>query len=747
MGKTYTVSEVKAGANVDWYEDTVIPDPVEEYKPEPDPIVTKQAVSTQTQPTGSDRPWIDFMLRNHKYLKNSKGGMQYIELYKDPSTFYASDTYKNVHKKIVADKSGPYSTLNSAVDFVGSTMFPSVGGIMTAKKDVPDPVTGDSTSRMSGPLGFVHDLLMKNKYEALAKIKSAHLAGGMKIPKGFGGSFGQYNKEAFTDFGTVLRIGRRTFIRKPGDYNFYGNMSGMGLTTEQLHKIAALQDQKDPSEYDWRNPDSATKVLTYGGAGAYRLDGRHVDYMGRLAGSGTGQSDNFIHMADRYFNGNVAIARQWLEGTARFRTFTGYGQNKAAMIAHFETMVKKAGGDPNGGGIIVRGSGYFDKNGVFQSGSKPAEQTLLEKTNAYLLNPKNKKDYFEKYGKPLTVTAASNIVRGLPHDYKDSDGSNLGTGTVIQTDKDIDTATGKFSGSPPSTAQDMLDTVTSDVSDLNNMFNDIFPNETDWGTAEDMLYLKNNNDADAYVGNNLVDTWVKRTIDKINTSPKVDVQTQLDTFPADTGQLQVADIAQPQTSDDKPDNTGTTVGADFQKKDDEDFEKIREGTDTGFGGDYGFKEGGLVQDFWSEYNPVNMQFGGQPVENANIPTDPSGTVTGPMGFVDAPPSQVSERESVADDQATQLPEEAFVLNAPAVQLRGERDVKKMLMDAFMEAKSRGLPIGRVDAPLYEKNIDVLLSKGEVVIPPELVQIIGKGKLEKLNNRGKREVGERAKKLG
>ena len=65
----------------------------------------------------------------------------------------------------------------------------------------------------------------------------------------------------------------------------------------------------------------------------------------------------------------------------------------------------------------------------------------------------------------------------------------------------------------------------------------------------------------------------------------------------------------------------------------------------------------------------------------------------------------------------------------------------------MEAKSRNLPIGKVDTPLYEANIDVLLSKGEVVVPPELVQIIGKGKLEKLNNRGKREVGEREQQAG
>ena len=38
MGKQWTVSEVKAGANVDWYEDTVVPDPVEDYRPEAEDI-------------------------------------------------------------------------------------------------------------------------------------------------------------------------------------------------------------------------------------------------------------------------------------------------------------------------------------------------------------------------------------------------------------------------------------------------------------------------------------------------------------------------------------------------------------------------------------------------------------------------------------------------------------------------------------------------------------------------------------
>ena len=584
---------------------------------------------------------------------------------------------------MVGDKSGPYSQVNSAVDFIGSAVFGGigVGSILSSKADVPDPVTGLTTQRMGGPLGFVHDHLMKNKYEGIQQIKAAYLAGGKKIPKGFGGSFGQYNKADFNDFGNVLRLGRQTFVRKPGEYNFYGNMSGMGLDTQQLHKIVALQDQKDPSEYDWRNPDSATKVLTYGGAGAYRLDGRHVDYRGGLAGSGTGQSDNFIHMADRYFNGNVDIARQWLEGTARFRTFTGYGENKAAMIAHFETMVKKAGGDADGGGIIVRGNGYFDKGGNFQSGTRPK--------------------------------------------VENNDGTDLSTVSTNGVE------------------------VTSSNNNLINTITDDVTQELTWEETTDLFQLQTSTSPDEFIGDtsNLVDTWVNKTYNKINNFSKVNVKAQ--PLPANipsswknAGQLQVADIAQPQDNDNDNNNTGegTTFDSSFN------YDEEKEDLTAGFSGESGFKKGGLVQDFWSDYNPINMQLGGQPVENADIPTDPSGTVTGPVGFVDAPPSQVPEQQTVADNQASSLPQEAFVLNAPAVQLRGESDVKQMLLDAFMEAKSRGLPIGRVDTPLYEKNVDVLLSKGEVVIPPELVQIIGKGKLEKLNNRGKREVGERSEKL-
>jgi hypothetical protein len=50
---------------------------------------------------------------------------------------------------------------------------------------------------------------------------------------------------------------------------------------------------------------------------------------------------------------------------------------------------------------------------------------------------------------------------------------------------------------------------------------------------------------------------------------------------------------------------------------------------------------------------------------------------------------------------------------------------------------------RVKIPT-EDEIDVAVSRGEVIVPPELAKIIGYDRLEKINNRGKKEVSRRQK---
>ena len=109
---------------------------------------------------------------------------------------------------------------------------------------------------------------------------------------------------------------------------------------------------------------------------------------------------------------------------------------------------------------------------------------------------------------------------------------------------------------------------------------------------------------------------------------------------------------------------------------------------------------------------------------------------GPAGFVERPPSQVSDGQTVADDVPATVGEGTFVINAPAVEFAGEADIRKLLDDAYAKVAQRG-----VAAPSQEQ-IDIAVSRGEVIIPPEVAKEIGYDKLKKINNRGKKEVSRR-----
>jgi hypothetical protein len=146
-----------------------------------------------------------------------------------------------------------------------------------------------------------------------------------------------------------------------------------------------------------------------------------------------------------------------------------------------------------------------------------------------------------------------------------------------------------------------------------------------------------------------------------------------------------------------------------------DFGSAQEAA-KGYRGGYGFADGGRV----------GLAMGGAPQMAS--------------GFVDRPPSQVSEGQSVADNVDTSLPEGAFVINAAAVEFAGEQDIRKMLVDANKEAVRRGLTVDKQGNGA--KLIDVAISRGEVVVAPHLAKIIGYDRLNKINNRGKPETQER-----
>lgn len=121
---------------------------------------------------------------------------------------------------------------------------------------------------------------------------------------------------------------------------------------------------------------------------------------------------------------------------------------------------------------------------------------------------------------------------------------------------------------------------------------------------------------------------------------------------------------------------------------------------------------------------------------------------GQSGFVDGvPPSQATDAQEVADDKPTQLPEGAFVLNASSVEFAGEQDISKMLFDAHEEAIRRGAVSQGTSGEATRKMIDVAVSRGEVVVAPYMVKIIGLDRLEKINKRGIRDTERKIEENG
>tara|TARA_R100001163_G_scaffold3668_1_gene5318 strand:+ start:1152 stop:3110 length:1959 start_codon:yes stop_codon:yes gene_type:complete len=121
-------------------------------------------------------------------------------------------------------------------------------------------------------------------------------------------------------------------------------------------------------------------------------------------------------------------------------------------------------------------------------------------------------------------------------------------------------------------------------------------------------------------------------------------------------------------------------------------------------------------------------------------TPPPGVQAQQSGFIDAPPSQVSEAGKVADDRPLDVPEGTYILNAAAVEFAGETDIRNMILEAQKEAVRRGIAQG--DVARSSEMVDIAVSRGEVKIAPYLVPIIGEDRLEKINKRGLRKTEQR-----
>jgi len=108
---------------------------------------------------------------------------------------------------------------------------------------------------------------------------------------------------------------------------------------------------------------------------------------------------------------------------------------------------------------------------------------------------------------------------------------------------------------------------------------------------------------------------------------------------------------------------------------------------------------------------------------------------GPAGVVDQPGADGS---GVGDD--VPVKSDGFVINAAAVRHAGLQDINDMIQNAKTYAEKQGAKLDFGKSATGAE--DILVSNGEVVIPDVLANIIGYDKLEKINNRGKKETEEK-----
>jgi len=134
---------------------------------------------------------------------------------------------------------------------------------------------------------------------------------------------------------------------------------------------------------------------------------------------------------------------------------------------------------------------------------------------------------------------------------------------------------------------------------------------------------------------------------------------------------------------------------------------------------------------------------GGEVPQGNRPVPQQAPQVTEAGFIEQEPEMATPAETVADDKPIDVEEGTFILNAPAVEYMGSADVKKMILDAMKEAEKQGIDINQRNDKIPKENlVSLVVSKGEVVIPPALANIIGYDRLNKINNRGKQEVQKR-----
>ena len=172
----------------------------------------------------------------------------------------------------------------------------------------------------------------------------------------------------------------------------------------------------------------------------------------------------------------------------------------------------------------------------------------------------------------------------------------------------------------------------------------------------------------------------------------------------------------------------------------EDYSDLNQSTDINESvnqetGDAGFGFGDEAGFDFKKGGEVPKQEGGTTVK-------PVSQIVQGAGFI-APQQNATDQQTIADDIPMEAEEGDFIINAPAAEFAGRQDIVDMILKAINSLKEKGVDIqyGNPKIPI-KSRVQLAVSRNEVYIPKIIAEEIGYDKLEKINNRGKREVERR-----
>ena len=177
----------------------------------------------------------------------------------------------------------------------------------------------------------------------------------------------------------------------------------------------------------------------------------------------------------------------------------------------------------------------------------------------------------------------------------------------------------------------------------------------------------------------------------------------------------------------------------------------------GFTGEVSFEDtsGDVNESVNQETGDAGFGFGDEAgfdfKKGGEVPKQQGGTTVKPVsqivqgaGFI-SPQQNATDQQTIADDIPMEAEEGDFIINAPAAEFAGRQDIVDMILKAINSLKEKGVDIqyGNPKIPI-KSRVQLAVSRNEVYIPKVIAEEIGYDKLEKINNRGKREVEKRQK---